>query len=357
MINPTKSICIVRLSAMGDVLMLVPLIRTLQLQIPSVALTWIISRPAYDLVEGMDNIEFIVIEKPNTFGDYWRFKQQMRERKFDVLLAVQSSFRANLLYGCIRAKRRIGFDKLRAKDGHAWFINERIQAGSDHTVDGFLRFADALGISQHEIRWDLPIEEKDYQWARQRLFANSSGPILLVNPAASKPERSWLAERYIEVIQYAQAHWRARVVLTGGPTEHDLALGKVIENAVQVTNLIGQTKPKQLLAVIHLADALICPDTGPSHMGAAVATPVIALHAVTSANVSGPYLYRHLSVDCYPQAVKKILKKTMATNVWGTHAHGTNTMQLVQVEEVITKLNEVFSEKNSGDPLGKLKKH
>ncbi len=336
-----KSICIVRLSALGDVLMLVPLIRTLQASMPQVKLTWVISRPAYDLVEGMDGVEFIVIDKPKHFIDYWRFKQRMNMRQFDVLLATQASFRANLLYACIRAKRKIGYDRLRAKDGHAWFIDEAIAADNDHTLDGFLRFADSLGVAEKQIRWDLPIHNDDHAWAQAHIPQDIK-PVCLINPAASKPERSWPVARYIEVIQYMQSQWQACVILVGGPGAYDRALGDAILEKVSVLDLIGQTKPKQLLALIHQADLLICPDTGPSHMAAAVGTPVIALHAVTSAEVSGPYTYRHLSVDYYPDAVKTVLKKTSETNVWGTHAHGEHTMELVTVDAVLAKLDVVY---------------
>ena len=337
-----KSICIVRLSALGDVLMLVPLIRTLQASLPDAQLTWVISRPAYDLVEGMDGIEFVVINKPNGLMDYWRFKQQMQGRHFDVLLATQASFRANLLYACIRASRKIGYDAIRAKDGHGLFIHEAISPGRDHTLDGFLRFADALGIAEKKIHWDLPIQTSDDLWARAQLPMHS-GPVFLVNPAASKPERSWPAERYIDVIKHMQSRWQACVMLVGGPGAYDRSLGDEILAQVSVMDLIGKTKPKQLLALIRLADALLCPDTGPSHMAAAVGTPVVALHAVTSADVSGPYTYRHFSVDCYPEAVTTVLKKTLATNRWGTHAHGNETMKLVKVGAVIEKLDELFS--------------
>lgn len=337
-----KSICIVRLSALGDVLMLVPLIRTLQSFLPSAKLTWIISRPAYDLVEAMTGIEFIVIDKPNNLMDYWRFKQLVKHRKFDVLLATQSSFRANLLYGCIRASRKIGYDTHRAKDGHRWFIHESIAQGHDHTLDGFLRFAEKLGIHEKCIRWDLPKHDADYDWAKQQL-PNTQHLILAINPAASKPERSWLVERYIELIKHVQTRWQAHVVLIGGPGAHDKALGDAISQSVSVTNLIGKTKIKQLLAIIDLVDVLVCPDTGPSHMATAVETPVIALHAVTSANVSGPYLYRDLSVDYYPQAVRSILNKTLETTPWGTHAHGNQTMALIPVDAVIKKIDSVFN--------------
>lgn len=338
-----NSICVVRLSALGDVLMAVPLIRTLQVALPKTALTWVISRPAFDMVEGMPGVEFIVIDKPNRLIDYWRFKKQMQARRFDVLLAAQASFRANLLYPLIRATRKIGYDALRAKDGHGWVIHETIAPGKDHTLDGFLRFADALGIEKKEIRWDLPIQNADREWAHQQL-PRGPGPVVLLNPAASKSERSWPSERYVDVINALKSRWHAQIVLTGGPGAHDKALGEAILQALPwVTNLIGKTKPKQLLALIEQADALLCPDTGPSHMATAVKTPVIALHAVTSADVSGPYTYRHLAVDCYPQAVETILKQTPSTHIWGTHAHGADTMKLVSVAAVLDKFAELFS--------------
>lgn len=333
----------VRLSALGDVLMFVPLVRTLQHAFPEVALTWVISRPAYDLVEGMTGIEFIVIEKPHTIADYWRFKKQLADRYFDVLLAAQASFRANLLYACIRATRKIGYDPLRAKDGHKWFIDEHIEPGCDHTLEGFLKFAYPLGITTPRLQWDLPIPFEADAWVQARLPAGK-GPLVVINPAASKPERSWLPERYIAVIHHLQTQWQARIILTGGPGAYDQQLGQNIAERCQIENWIGQTQPKQLLALIRCADLVICPDTGPSHMAAAVHTPVIALHAVTSAAVSGPYPFRHLSVDCYTLAVEKILKKTPTTIAWGTHAHGSETMALIAVDAVLARIASVLAD-------------
>lgn len=338
-VTTIQSICIVRLSALGDVLMLVPLVRTLQKAFPKATITWVISRPAYDLVEGMDGVEFVVIDKPSHLKDYWHFYQKMKGRAFDILLATQASFRANLLYPLIRAKRKIGYDKLRAKDGHHWFVKETISPGKDHTLDGFLKFSQALGIQTPNISWNLPIDVSAIKWAQQSL-SNAKKPIICINPAASKPERSWLPERYADVIRYLHERWQAFVVLTGGPGEYDRVLADNIIKQVDIDlDLVGQTKPKQLLALIQQADMMICPDTGPSHMATAVSTPVIALHAVTSSDVSGPYLYRHLAVDCYPEAVKQVLNTTCENNVWGTHAHGVETMKLVQVLPVLERLD------------------
>lgn len=337
-----KSICLVRLSALGDVLMFVPLVRTLQRYLPDAALTWVISRPAYDLVSDMEGIEFIVIQKPKGLMDYWRFKQQFHARTFDVLLAAQASLRANLLYPCIRARRKVGYDRARAKDGHGWFVNETIRPGRDHTLDGFLKFARVLGVKQTEVRWDLPMSALDEAWARAHMPVGVR-PVLVLNPAASKAERTWPVERYIEVIRWVQTMGLMSVVLTGGPSAEDKALGDAIAAAVlPVTNLIGKTKPKQLLAVIREAALVLCPDTGPAHMAVAVGTPVIALHAVTGVGISGPYTCRDLAIDAYPEALSRLLGKTIDTCPWGTQVRADAAMKLIGVEAVITQITALL---------------
>lgn len=320
--------------------MLVPLIRTLQAGLPNARLTWIISRPAYDLVEGMNDVEFILIDKPKNLGDYWRFKKQMSNRNFDVLLAPQASLRTNLLYPLIKAKRKIGYDAHRANDAHGWFVKERIKPGQEHTLDGFLKFAEPLGVTEKIIKWDMPITTNDYEWAETHLI--NDVPILVVNPAASKPERSWPVEYYIEVLKYVQKKWPVQIVLTGGPGDYDKLLAQQIERAVSVTNLVGKTKPKQLLAVISKAKVVLCPDTGPSHMATAVNTPVVALHAVTNPAISGPYLFQHLVVDRYSKAVEKVLGHTPEHTTWGTQVHSDEAMKLITVDEVIAKLATIF---------------
>lgn len=321
--------------------MLVPLIRTLQENFPRAQLTWIISKPAYDLVEGMQGVEFICIDKPNSLLDFWNFKKLMNARRFDVLLAPQASFRTNLLYPLIKAKRKIGYDRLRAKDGHSYFVKESIRPGKDHTLEGFLKFAECLGVTKNVIKWDLPLDSADYEWAANHLPKDAR--ILVVNPAASKPERSWDCDRYISVLQQAQEKWQVKVVLTGGPGAFDRELADKILKVIPATDLVGKTKPKQLLAVLTQANAVLCPDTGPSHMSVAVNTPVVALHAVTNPLVSGPYTFQHLVVNKFPEAVKQVLKQSYEEHIWGTHVHGEQAMQLISVNDVMAQLSKILS--------------
>ena len=77
-------------------------------------------------------------------------------------------------------------------------------------------------------------------------------------------------------------------------------------------------------------------------MAAAMDTPVVALHAVTNADVSGPYPFRHLAVNAYPLAVQQELGQTVEECIWGTHVHGFAAMQLIQVEEVLARVQQVL---------------
>lgn len=339
-----KSICIIRLSALGDVLMLVPLVRALQRAYPEAKITWIISKPAYDLVKDIEHIDFVVISKPKGLRDYLSFKRQMKEQQFDVLLATQASLRANLLIACIKAQIKIGYDRLRANDGQRYFINKTIEPGKEHTLEGFLKFAKALNIDDLDVRFDIPILPAEKNWVFD-LNICSKTPLVLINPAASKSERSWQANRYAELIKYIKTKKHAQVFLTGGPTPADEALSKAITQTVSVErNLVGQTKPKQLLALIKKADLMICPDTGPSHMASAVSTPVIALHAVTNPNISGPYGSLDKVINCYPEALSQFKNKTPDQVPWGTQVHEPKAMELVGLDAVIKRVDAFFND-------------
>lgn len=336
-----KRICIVRLSALGDAIMLVPLVRTLQRHFPLAKITWVISNPAYMMLKGLSGVDFILVDKPKSLTDYWQFYQQMKGQQFDVLLATQASFRANLLYPLISAKRKIGYDKARANDGQRLFVNQTIAARNEHTLEGFVQFAKALGAKKSVIEWDLPIGQDEFDWVNQHL---PQGRVLAINPAASKPERAWPVDKTIALIQSACLRWDVKVVLTGGPTELDRSLAEKIITGINVPviDLVGKTAPKQLIALLKQVDCLVCPDTGPAHMATAVGTPVIGLYAVNPPHISGPYLSQNTVVNRYPDAVKLILGKEPNQVSWTTRVHSAKAMELITVDDVMNKLRLVF---------------
>ena len=124
-----RSLCLLRLSALGDVTHVLPLVRTLQRAWPQLPITWIIGKGEAKLLEGLDGVELLVFDKKAGLAGMRALRRQLAGRRFDVLLQMQLALRANLLSALVRAERRIGYDRARSKEGHGLFINERIPPG------------------------------------------------------------------------------------------------------------------------------------------------------------------------------------------------------------------------------------
>lgn len=329
-----KTICILRLSALGDATHVVPLIRTLQKNLPDVRITWILGAGEAKLMHGLENVELIAFNKKSGLKGIKQLGQQLAGRRFDVLLQMQLALRANLISGIISAKRRIGYDTQRSKEGHSLFINERIAHKYHHVLDVFGLFAEPLGIQQTEVVWNLPVSEQDYAWARAQWPADK--PTLLISPCSSHALRNWLPERYAAVANHAQSkEWQ--VVLCGGRSQLEREMGDAIKIDLQnpVIDLIGKDTLKQLLALLARADLVLSPDSGPAHMANAMGSKVLGLFACTDGTRSGPYSDKRYTVNLYPEAAKKFAHKSADQLAWGKRVEYPGVMEMIQTEEVI----------------------
>ena len=123
-----KQICILRLSALGDCCHALSVAQSLKDEFPNSKLVCIISKTEHQVFKGMSEIEFVVIDKSKLFYSLWNCFIRLRKFRFDVLLNLHASAAANLISLSVRAKRKIGFDKERARDGQNWFCSESIKA-------------------------------------------------------------------------------------------------------------------------------------------------------------------------------------------------------------------------------------
>ena len=108
-----------------------------------------------------------------------------------------------------------------------------------------------------------------------------------------------------------------------------------------VLDLIGRSPLKLLVALLARGTCLISPDAGPAHMANITRTPVIALHAATDSTRSGPYTSLAWCVDRYAQAAEKFAGKSAQALKWGAKIEREGVMQLIQVEDVTRRLDEL----------------
>ncbi len=343
-----SSICILRLSALGDATHMVPLIRSLRRAWPLVPITWVLGKGEAKLMEGLDGVELLVFDKSAGWRGVQAFRRALGERRFGVLLQMQLALRANLLSALIKADRRIGYDRARSKEGHSLFINERIAPGGHHVLDAFAKFGEALGVEQGRAQWDLPVPQAARDWAAEQLPGDQ--PTLLLSPCSSHSLRNWDPQRYAAVADHAAAAgWR--VVICGGRSELERRTGDAILAAMQAPaiDLIGKDTLKQLLALLERATLVLSPDSGPAHMANAMGTKVLGLFACTDRERCGPYSDLRWSVNHYDEASRQFMGKPASELRWGKRVEFPGVMDLISVAEVCARFDAFSAARAAGE--------
>jgi heptosyltransferase I len=343
LITPPDSLCILRLSAIGDTCHVVPIVRTLQHVWPRTRLTWVIGRVEARLMSLLPQVEFITIDKRSSVRSLLALRAALAGRRFDVLLHMQLSLRASLASAMIHARRRIGFDRARARELQWLFTNEHIAARSrEHVLDSFQGFLDALGVPRGALQWQLPLPAEAQRYARQ-LTAGTRGT-LLISPCSSHALRNWRPERYAAVARHAVQHHGLQVILCGGPSqaEHDMGVAIERDAGVRLVNQIGRDTLPQMLALLSCARALVTPDSGPAHMATMVGTPVIGLYAATRSARCGPYLSRHWCVDRFAAAAERFRGRSADELAWTQKIELPGVMDLIAVDDVLERLDALL---------------
>ena len=342
--EPPRRICVLRLSALGDVCHVLPVVRTLQDAWPGVEITWILGKLEHKLLGHLPGIEFVVFDKKAGRAAYRDLRRRMAGREFDVLLHMQLAIRASLAAALVPARVKVGFDRARAHELQWLFTNSRIAPrGREHVLDGFFGFADHLGLHRRSMRWDIPLPDPALEYAR-RVIPDGQ-PTLVLSPCSSHALRNWSAEGYAAVADHAAARHGLRVLICGGRSELELQYGERIAALMRqpCVNLVGKDTLLELLATLQRATALLSPDSGPAHMATAVGTPVIGLYAATRLSRCGPYFSRQWCVDRYEAAARRFRRRTPDELPWTRKIEEPGVMDLITPADVIERLDALLA--------------
>ena len=104
---------------------------------------------------------------------------------------------------------------------------------------------------------------------------------ILLHPGATAPSRRYPIEQFAAVARELIAHGHT-VVLAGGPDEKALCAQLSAHCGDAPINLAGALTLDELVALIARARLIICNNSGPAHIAAAVGTPVVDLYALTN---------------------------------------------------------------------------
>jgi lipopolysaccharide heptosyltransferase II len=215
----------------------------------------------------------------------------LRERAYDAAAIfttyTQSALPAALL--CLQAgiPRRLAFCRENPYELLTHWAADPEPALARHEVERQLALVAHVGCTTADDRLRFRLRRSDSAAIAPRLAADGvdvSRPYVVVHPGASAPSRRWPAERFGRAASLICGELGLPVVLTGGADEHDLieTARRHTDREVQTVALAGALSLGELAALIAHAALVICNNSGPAHLAAALGTPVVDLYALTN---------------------------------------------------------------------------
>lgn len=318
---------ILKLSAMGDIIWTLPMVQRLRRRYPEAKILYITSPPFTGLMEQVAGIEVITLKKPRSMADFLRLRKKMRPYVFDILICAQTSMRANFIYSCLKAHRKIGFDQKRAPFGNLFF-KERVSFRDEHMLEGFLGFSDYLKALGTGI---------DYGFAG-KLQTDLSLPknFIVIHPCASTGSKTWAQRRYKSLIQALSVSYHGKIVITGSHKDRSFVAPLLTEK--NTVDLVGKTPLPQLMAVLKKADCVVCPDTGPIHLADSLGVPVVGLYGCLPARLTGPFGQQENCIDVYAEAARKLFPGKTLRSLPPQQIRKKGAMDLISVNAVLKKI-------------------
>lgn len=290
-----RRICIIKPSALGDVVQALPALVLLRRRFPAAHIAWVVKQHFVDLLRGHADLDEVIplasprgrIAQAHSFVSLLR---RLRGGKFDLVIDLQGLFRSGLMCWASRAPRRLGIKSAREGATLAYTDLVDVPWKRQSAVANNCQVVAALGCLGEPPVASLPMRQEDRDWA-QRELAKLPRPIMAIHPGAQWETKRWPPAHFAELARRAHGELGAGVVLVGGPGDGKFCqqIEKVLRSqSVRLVNVAEQTTLMQLAAMAEVCDVFLSGDSGPMHVAAAVGTLVVAVFTCTSPLRAGP---------------------------------------------------------------------
>lgn len=290
-----KRIAIIKPSAVGDIAHALPVATALRHRFPHAELTWIVNNSYSSLLENHPDLDDLILYDRQKMKKDWfagidyhaRFFRALRRRHFDLVIDLQGLLRSAMMVQATGARWKLGLAS--AREGARWFYN--IELPDDlwnmHAVDRYWLAAEALSCENRKQFKFPPLDTERNRWLAK--LASLPRPWVMMNLGTRWETKRWPVQHFAILGQHVNMTSAGSIILVGGPEEVPLAGEFLRYWSRQVASTVGQTKLRDLLALLSLADAVISNDSGPLHLAVAMGKPVLSPFTCTSVTRTGPY--------------------------------------------------------------------
>lgn len=296
---PIRSLLIVKLSSIGDVVQALPVASALKRRFPAMRISWAAESWTADLLARHPAIDRVIVfprmalapaatALRSWFAGLGGAVRTLRSERYDVVLDLQGLFKSSMVALLSGGRVRLGIDGQR--EGSNLFARALpTRAPGRHAVREYLAAAEALGADGEPVDFGLQVKPAA-RIAVDQLLAPCklpALPLIVVNASASARRKRWPDACWVELLDLLGD--RARVVLVGGRDQgiRHRAIARAARRPP--VDLTGRTSLDELVALLARCDLHVAPDTGSAHIAAALRKPVVGIYGPTPAWRLGPY--------------------------------------------------------------------
>jgi lipopolysaccharide heptosyltransferase I len=288
---------VVRLGSLGDLVHTLPAVSAIRRAHPTAEIDWLVDAVHRELLTLVPVISSIVTLADRSAGAWLDARRALRARRYDAALDFQGLVKSAALARLSGAARVIGFDRRSLREAAAaLFYTERIAVGEGrHVIEKNLHLAASVGARADAVEFPLRDVRSS---ALAAIQAQAAGRFALINPGAAWPNKRWPPAAFGQAARHLRDGHALRSVVVWGPGEEALAAAVVAASAGAAA-VAPATGLRDLVAIAREAALLLSGDTGPTHVAAAVGTPIVALFGPTDPARNGPWAGADISISRY----------------------------------------------------------
>ena len=277
-------ILVIRLSAMGDVAMTVPVLQVFAKTYPDVKLTVVSKKhfkPFFNTIPTITFIEADVYGEHKGFG-LLKLANETKSLGIGAVADLHNVIRSKILSNYLRirgiqtatiVKGREEKRELTASENKKF---AQLKTTHQRYADVFQKLGFPLNLSNHIFPERQPLNKRLYS-----LIGKHTKKAIGIAPFAAHDSKMYPLESIKKVISEIHKTEKFKTFLFGGGQQEEEILKEIASNFENVENVAGQLTFEEELALISNLDGMLSMDSGNGHLAAMFGIPVITLWGVT----------------------------------------------------------------------------
>ena len=304
-IEPPRSILVIKLRYIGDVVLSTPVLSRLREGFPKARITMLVNAGTEEVVQGHPALDELLVVDRGMTHRHWRLLGDLRRRQFDVVVDLTDGDRSAILSWLSGAPIRVGYNSEDRWRGRLYTRIVQADRFIMHTAQYHLAAVEALGLAGGTPVPHITVT-RDARHAAQRLLQEvqiePDRAFVCLHPGARWWFKAWPGQRFAALADRIQTQSGTQALFLGGEQDRQIMEEIARSMTSPCRSLAGQTRLQELAAVLERASLMITNDNGPMHMAAAVGTRVVGLFGPSNPAIWGPWGMGHRTfykqIDC-----------------------------------------------------------